>query len=248
MLTPYEFGLDKSEEAMKEWLSKKPQERALPSVSDTHKRIREDLQKFYSDNIAGNDELDDYKKDVTFAIYLYRYFKNMESCGFSLRVAEDDVFWRYLSLKVVPDLVSHRWENEDPEKNNGLPDHFFRKSVRIWLKSLWWYVHLSWNQTDEGTYNMLNSDNFSTDTILNLVERSGRLGTYVDVYRSIMYRYSTISKDTLSNYSKERGITLFRVVMKLNTAKLVSLNPELCLGGVKGYVKTLFAEAGVSVR
>jgi len=40
---------------------------------------------------------------------------------------------------------------------------------------------------------------------------------------------------------------LFRVVMKLNTAKLLVLDPALYLGGEEAYAKSLFRDAGVDL-
>lgn len=246
-----ELSLDKSVEAFDRWVNGdfQIQNRTLPNLSNSYQDLRNKLIDFFLKNIHGKDDLDDYEKDVLFAIYLYECLKEIE--GFSMRVAENDGFWRHLSLIVVPNLVSLRWENSDPEKNNGLPDHFYRKSVRIWLKSLWWYVHLSWYRSSGETSELLLSNNFSTDTILNLVERSGRFGTYVEVYRAIMYYYGNMQPQKISSFAKKfedkNNGKLFRVLMKLNTAKLVTLNPELYLGGVDGYVKRLFEEAGTPV-
>lgn len=212
------------------------------NVEGVYLQIREDLGNCYRRHIEHADGLDDYEKDVTFGAFLYDYFA--QYAWFNLRVAENDGFWRYLSIVVVPDIVGLRWGNDND-------DHYYKKSVRIWLKTLWWYIHLSWYRSTQESADLLMSNNFTTDTILNLVERSGRLGTYVDVYRLVMYYYHKIPAKILSEYSKKFGksnLTLFRVVMKLNTAKLLSINPVLYLGGVDGYVKSLFEEAGVPVN
>ena len=39
---------------------------------------------------------------------------------------------------------------------------------------------------------------------------------------------------------------MFRVVMKLNTAKMVVIDPALCLGGEDAYAKGLFRVVGVN--
>ena len=83
------------------------------------------------------------------------------------------------------------------------------------------------------TKEMLLSSNFTTDTILNLVERTGRSGTNISVYRYIMTRYSTVNK------AEDKD---FRKIMKLNTAKAVVLEPAFCVGGVQGYVESIFSE------
>ena len=87
----------------------------------------------------------------------------------------------------------------------------------------------------------MKSKNFSTDTILNLVERTGRKGTYVQVYRYIMYFYSKLDLSVISEYKNaHQNADLFRAIMVLNTAKVVSIEPSLFLGGELEYAKSLF--------
>src|SRR5699024_11798367 len=104
---------------------------------------------------------------------------------------------------------------------------------RIWLKTIWWYIHLSWYKNKSETYDIL-KDN-STDTILQLVERPS-LGYYIDLYREIMYQYYKTG-------NSDRD--LFRRVLKLNTARIVSTSPELLDGGLVIYVAKLFEDAKV---
>ena len=87
---------------------------------------------------------------------------------------------------------------------------------------------------------------------MNLVERTGRDGTYIGVYRLIMKYYSKIPYKTLSELNKKyksetgkQAETLFRVIMKMNTAKVIVMEPGLCLGGEEGYVLSLFHELGL---
>jgi hypothetical protein len=167
------------------------------------------------------------------------YLKNQE--WFSLRVAADDGFWRYLSLVVIPEAVAIRWGKDNE-------DHYWRLPRRIWPKQLWWYIHLSWNTDEKTTMQILESTNCSTDTILNLVERSGKKGTCIDAYRWIVYFYSIVPPKVLSEYNKNRKKDdLFRVVMKLNTARMLVAEPALCIGGFKGYANKLFVDAGMDI-
>ena len=55
--------------------------------------------------------------DVDFVIRLYSYLSSKQ--WFSLREATNDGFWRYLSLMVIPNIISSRWED-----NND--DHFWK--------------------------------------------------------------------------------------------------------------------------
>ena len=103
----------------------------------------------------------------------------------------------------------------------------------------------------EKTEEVVSSKHFTTDTILNFEERTGRKGTCVEAYRKIIYYYSRISEDVLKGYSKKKSGSsddLFRVVMKLNTAKMMVMEPALCLGGEDEYAKGLFRDAGVEIN
>lgn len=223
-------------EAMNIWIDSNGK---LPiEVDGIYKDLRELIVNEY-DKLAetygrdGNQSYDKYRLDTQLGMLLYSYLK--KATWFSERTAEDDGFWMYLSLKVVPDIVAKRW-NFDNE------DHYWKKSVRIWLKVLWWYVHLSWQGNDSKTAELLLSNNFNTDTILNLVERVGRDGIYVDVYRKIMYYYGHLDVKTISNYGSKNGDTdkkrtLFRSLMILHNATCVVIEPGLYPGGADGYVK-----------
>lgn len=227
--------------AMEEWISSAP---ILPQIDSDYAVIRRELvdafRKIQEEKTEESDSVSDYYVDVHFGIALHQC---LSKCSvFSLRNASDDGFWRYLSVKVIPDIVSVRWG-----KNNE--SHFWSVPRRIWLKQLWWYVYLCWNNNIGETEKIMESPNCSTDTILNLVERSGRKGTDVDSYRKIMYYYTNIPIDVLRNFKRTRkSEDLFRIVMKLNTARMLVMEPSLCSGGCDGYVRQLFADAGVEIN
>lgn len=161
----------------------------------------------------------DYKFDLMFGIELYRLLDS--SIGFTPRTASSDDVWRFLSVQVIPDVVHARWGLKD--------EHFYKTPRRIWLKTIWWYVHLSWKNNAEDTYEILKRN--STDTILQLVERPG-IGYNIEIFRSIMEKYSSYTDRDL-----------FRRVLKLNTARLLAISPELMDGGVPAYVNELFRDA-----
>lgn len=227
--------------AMKEWLSDYPN---MPQVDDSYKKMREDIQKM-NEKIRINSESvsdkKDYYIDVHLGILLYDYLWNMP--GFNMRAAANEDFWRYLSVKVVPDVVAQRWGKDNES-------HYWSKPTRIWLRSIWWYIHLSWQGDIQNTAHVLESECFSTDTILNLEERTGRKGTYINVYRYIMYYYSRIPQNVIDAYNKRlpnKQDTLLRVIMRLNTAKVMVIDPALYLGGENEYVKSLYRDAGVEL-
>ena len=70
----------------------------------------------------------------------------------------------------------------------------------------------------------------TTDTVVQLVERPG-IGYHVEMYREIMYQYSFIQDS-----SRE----VFRRLLKLNTATILTTTPELVEGGIKKYVQDLY--------
>lgn len=230
-----------SQTAMKEWLSNYPE---LPAVEGDYIKLREEIQRF---NQRVREECPkeltkkDYYVDAHIGILLYDYL--WKQPGFNLRAAANDDFWRYLSIKVVPDVVAERWGKDNES-------HYWSKPARIWLRSIWWYVHLSWQGDMTTTARVLEAPCFSTDSILNLEERTGRKGTFITVYRYIMYYYSHVPEMILNDFNKKTKTQqddLFRVVMKINTAKVMVVDPALYLGGEKEYVRALFLDAGVRV-
>jgi len=187
------------------------------NLNSEFKRIRELLIQA-RDDIFDEWHLDTaenlgYDFDLLFAIRLYDILGLNNN--FSNRAASNDEIWRFLSIRVIPDIVHSRW---------GMNEARYMTSRRIWLKNLWWYIHLSWNGDTERTYEILKNN--TTDTVLQLVERPG-VGYYVSLYREIMLQYSCIN---------DPSRTLFRKVLKLNTALLPVTYPELISGGIKAEI------------
>lgn len=175
----------------------------------------------------GNQSLESYDLDVSFSLELY--FDILDLTNFSLRQAADNSIWNRLAVQVVPDFVVKRW----PPLGGIYPkDHFWAKPQRNWLKSLWWYVHLSLQHTngtsnrDETKITLLNG---STDSIQAIVERPGPGGFRVDFCREVMGRLG----------KHEIDVNKLKKIMKLNTAKVCLVEPALYGGGVVGYVDSL---------
>ena len=80
----------------------------------------------------------------------------------------------------------------------------------------------------EDTFKLL--ENNTTDTILQLVERPC-IGYNVEMYRELMKQYYEYNDSSRQ---------LFRRVLKLNTARLLTTSPELMEGGIPQYVHDLF--------
>lgn len=167
-----------------------------------------------------------YKFDLEYGISIYRILN--EKYNFNATLASDDLIWRHLSVCVVPDLVYLRHGNNE--------ERIWKRSNRIWLKSLWWYIYLSWQGNYEDTYEVLQMN--STDYIMHLVERSGEYGYRVELCRSIIKYNNKIRKE--NNVPQDT----FKKVMKLSTARIKVVEPSLMDGGEEAYVKELFEYFG----
>jgi hypothetical protein len=164
-----------------------------------------------------------YEYDLRLGLYFYK--KINEVYSFSERDASQDGKWRYISLVLLPDVVYSRWTANETR--------FFSHPTRIYFKSLWWYIHLSWQGSEEKTFEILKNN--TTDDVVQLVERIGSLGYRIDLYREIMNYYGNLEVSR-----KGRSASIFRKVMKLNTTRGKMIEPALHNGGTRGYVKELF--------
>lgn len=234
----------KAKDAMEEWrnLFRLYNGEKLPDVNEDYLIIRKKLTQFFNEaevELVGSKK-EKYNFDVSMGVKLYEYLNSLD--GFNIRVASNDEFWYYLSLKVAPDLVTKRYNEHSDE-------HFYKKNVRVWFSTLWWYIHLSWQGDLESTKKLLLEDRFNTDTILNLAERPGRNGTYIDIDREIMKTYGTLN-DVQFEKARSRvgGVNnVFRLLMHLHTAKSIVLEPLLYDGGINGYVTSLFKDAQIEM-
>lgn len=165
-----------------------------------------------------------YKFDCIFAIKLYRIFLDGEY-KIKERVASSDGVWRYIQLCVVPEIIATRWGIENK-------DRFYKVSRRLYLKILWWYVYLSWNDNLEETKKIIINDVNTSDTLAQLVERSGRNGYRVELYRTIM------KKKTEEKINTQE----FRKLMVLNSARVKVIDPYLVNGGIEKYVNELIKD------
>lgn len=164
-----------------------------------------------------------YQVDYIFGLKLYVLLN--EKYGMNVRSASTPGIWRFLSLRVVPDVIEMRYSTDHP-------DRYWKKPKRLWLRVLWWYIHLSWQGNVDATRDVL-KDN-STDEIAQLVDRCGRGGYRVDLYRKLMKFYATLDPVT------RRKNEVFRKMMVLNTARVQAIAPELVDGGEQQYVKDLY--------
>lgn len=204
-------------------------EYSLP-LTKNETELKAKLLEAYRQAVKENDDHRDYGTDLFFALSLYDLFST-GTYKMTLHDAATADIWRYLCVVIAPEIIMDRWHKQ----GSKIPlDHFCTKPHRIYFKSLWWYIFLSWQGNRQDTLQILRHN--STDTILNLVERSGTAGYQADVYRAIMYKFSEPGGEL-----KAHDAQLFRKVMKLHTAWSANIEPVLYAGGIAGYVKELFA-------
>lgn len=197
-----------------------------PDFPNDYQEIRNILQRSWAKGTSAIEEKrarSEYQRDLSIGLDLYELV--FEKYEISIRSASDDDIWRFISMKVIPDIVWNRWGDN--------PERFFRGASRLWIKTLFWYIHLSWQGNRSDTELLLQP--FNTDDIVQLVERTGTDGYRISLNRAIMKCYH--SKITFLKNDKN----LFRKVMKLNTALLKVIEPELVNGGVEEYANNLFS-------
>ena len=223
-----------AQDAMEEWKMSK----TVPSLDKHYKELRDNFVLLYE---IVNEETErigrrkDYLTDAFFGVSIYEFLQKQE--WFSLKEAANDEFWMFLSLKVVPDLVQNRWDKDNEGKD--LSSRFWSRSNRIWLKTIWWYVHYSLVDNDLATTKeLLSRPMFTTDTIMHLVERTGH-GIYL--YRMIIFVYASL-KEVNRSYTE-----IFKALMKLVTAKAVVYEPALYKNSYRGYVLSLFNNLGIDI-
>ena len=222
------------------------------SMSDTE--FGDQVQHWSLFDSSGN--LINYNLDLEVGIALYEELN--PKAGFNIIVANDDDFWRYISVRVMPDLTFIRYPNQSSDVEiiqQNIPGlsyaigiktekdsirlkkkRFYSHTRRIWLKTLWWYIHLGWQGSSEKTYKTL--QNNGTNIISHFIERPGR-GYRTTLFRDMLYAYSKLP---------EQKDSTFRAAAKLNLAKCVSVEPALTEGGEKTYAKALFEEVYMKER
>ena len=200
-------------------------------LDDNYKTLREHLIEKSNEYISAG--LKEYDYDLMLALDLYEFLETQKDFTHIFRSSVE--FWRYLSVYVVPDIVEKRWGCGMEEKYES---HFYKKSVRIYPYTLYWYIYLTWCGSRTKTYEMLKDA--SDDEILNLVERPSRIGINVELMRIFNKRFFAIPKNKRKIQVNGKKISLYRVLLKKNTGKLLVYRPELYPNGLEGYVDMLF--------
>lgn len=190
------------------------------------------LRKKITDTYQQYKDAGGYEIDIRVGLCLYLELNT--SNGFTTVLANDDDIWRYLSCKVFPDITNLRYPPSKTDQNEGHrlnTKRFYLHTRRIWLKTLWWYIHLSWQETAAATYKVLKG--FGTDTISDFIERPGK-GYRLPLYRAMMREYAKVDN---------KSADLFNRIQKQNLVNCRSVEPALTDGGEDGYVKRLIEQS-----
>lgn len=212
--------------------------------------IRSCVVEKFKNALKENDNKISYNLDLEVGIILYELLSPEN--GFDIIKANDDDIWRYISVCVMPDLTFIRYPNQQSDVNIlriYIPDltyaigiktekdsirlkrkRFYSHTRRIWLKTLWWYIHLGWQGNSKQTYEVLKNN--GTNIISHFIERPGR-GYREELFRCMLYAFSLLP---------DQRDSIFRAAAKLNLAKCVSLEPALTVGGEIVYSEKLFHE------
>ena len=196
--------------------------------STQYAELRRDLVDLdESSGMSKNTGKNTYTPDLDFAIGLYDILTN--KYGMDAADASDDRIWRYLQMEVVPDLIYYRWPGSGESRLNA--SRMWNNTRRMWLKSLWWYVHLSYQGSLEETKSILSGN--SSDDISQLLDRPGS-GYRIPLYRAIMRRYN----------ETDRSNKILRKVLKMNVVLCGTTEPLLYEEGIDRYVDELFKYFG----
>lgn len=180
-----------------------------------------------------------YLLDLELALRFYEFMNSQ--ADFDDLYASNYMFWRTIAVFDIPDIVADRWGTE-------AKDHFYAKNTRVYPYVLYWYIKLCWQGDKEKTKAVLLKND--EDVVLQLVERTNKIGTNLDFYRTFMkdYQdscYDETKKEILLLASKEhKTMTLFRIAMVKNTSKLVVFRPEFYPGGIEGYIRMILDVKG----
>jgi hypothetical protein len=198
------------------------------SFDPSYEDFRKALLTVFQDTLVETGGKMTYLLDLRVGIKLYELMPPGKN--FTVIQANDDDIWRYISVKVMPDITYKRY----PEPKQGdiriNRKRFYAHTRRIWLKTLWWYVHLSWQGSADSTFDVLKDNGI--DNINKLIETPGR-GYRLPLFRQMMLEYHRTGPHKVKD---------FAAFTKLNNAKCVSVEPELTSGGVAAYAQTLLAE------
>ena len=162
-----------------------------------------------------------YKFDVNLGLILHTVLNITE------REAADNAYWEFLHLKIFPDILIKRWGLSKERIIKG------NKNMRLYFKSIWWYAHIGlYNSTFEDAQKILLNDCLDTDSIVSIVERTGKNGYNLIVLNAILRMM--LKYPELNSIDK-----VVRKLMFLNTAQTQVIIPNFYKGNVFNYAEDL---------
>lgn len=173
-----------------------------------------------------------YEIDLRVGLALYELFLNDE---YKLNpiYANDDDIWRYLSVKVFLDITYLRQPKSDRFGVYFSHDRAYKNSRRIWIKQIWWWIHLAWQGSAESTYEVL--EKFGSGCISQLLERAGK-GYRLDITRVLLKKIAERAPES-KNLQDD-----FMALMMLYYAKMFVVEPTLVSGGIDSFVDKILDE------
>lgn len=196
------------------------------SFSDTvdgeYREIREKIFSEYEKYKQANG----YEKDLRVGLALYELLLSDE---YKLNpiYANDDDIWRYLSVRIFLDITYLREPSSDRFGVYFSHDRVYKHTKRIWIKQLWWWVHLAWQGDYESTYQVLIK--YGSGRISQVLERAGK-GYRIDVTRQLLKKMA--ERAGQSKVSQDD----FRAMMMLYYAKMFVVEPTLVDGGIESFL------------
>lgn len=200
----------------------------VEAEAEEYKDLRKEIVQIFNENKGkGN-----YIVDLEVGLKLYELLSNGKY-KISISVADDDQIWIYMTVKVFLDITYLRSPKPDSDGKYFSHQRIYSWSKRIWLKQLWWFVHLAWQGDVDSTREVLKY--YGSGQISQILERSG-LGYRTDVTRVLLKRIPERLGLTKSSQAD------FRSLMMLYYAKTYMVEPTLVVGGVECFVDDLIEE------
>lgn len=173
-----------------------------------------------------------YEIDLRVGLTLYELFLE-DKYRLNPIYANDDDIWRYLSVKVFLDITYLREPSKDRFGVYFSHDRVYKHTKRIWIKQLWWWIHLAWQGDSQSTYEVLKK--YGSGRISQVLERAGK-GYREDVLRVLLKKMAERTPN--SKISQED----FRALMMIYYAKMFVVEPTLVKGGIDSFVDKIIDE------
>lgn len=175
---------------------------------------------------------DGYEIDLRVGLTLYELLLG-EKYKLNPIFANDDDIWRYLSVMVFLDITYLREPTNDRFGVYFSHDRVYRHTKRIWIKQLWWWIHLGWQGNVESTYEVLKK--YGSGRISQVLERAGK-GYRMEITRKLLKKMAERCPQGRVAQND------FRALMMLYYAKMFVIEPTLVDGGIDSFLDQMIDE------